>query len=48
MVGARAVAVGTASFTHPHTAVRVAEGIRAFLETKGLASVSDWVGTLDA
>jgi dihydroorotate dehydrogenase (NAD+) catalytic subunit len=48
MVGARAVAVGTASFTHPDTALRVVEGIRAFLEQEGLASVADWVGTLDA
>lgn len=48
MVGARAIAVGTASFTHPDTALRVVAGIRAFLETEGLASVSDWVGTLDA
>ncbi len=48
LVGARAVAVGTASFTRPDTALRVADGIRAFLEAGGLASVSDWIGTLDA
>jgi dihydroorotate dehydrogenase (NAD+) catalytic subunit len=48
MVGARAVAVGTASFTNPDTALNVVRGIEAFLTRKGLASVSDWVGTLRA
>lgn len=48
IVGARAVAVGTASFTQPDTAVKVARGIAAYLERKGLSSVSDLVGTLEA
>ncbi len=46
MVGARAVAVGTASFTNPDTALNVVRGIEAFLAKEGLASVSDWVGAL--
>ena len=48
MVGARAVAVGTASFTNPDTALRVAAGIRDFLTREKLGSVGDWVGTLKA
>lgn len=48
MVGARAVAVGTASFTNPDTALQVARGIREFLAAKKMASVSDWVGALEA
>ncbi len=48
MVGASAVAVGTASFVHPDTAVRVAKGIREFLEKEGIASLSDWIGSIRA
>lgn len=48
MVGARAVAVGTASFTNPDTALNVVCGIGEFLAAKGLSSVNDWVGTLQA
>ena len=46
IAGARAVAVGTANFTDPATALRVADGIRGFLARKKLASVSDLVGTV--
>lgn len=46
MVGARAVAVGTASFTTPDTALRVIQGIRAFLAAQQMTSVSEWVATL--
>lgn len=48
MVGASAVAVGTASFTTPDTALRVAQGIRDFMAREGLPSLSHWVGTLKA
>jgi dihydroorotate dehydrogenase (NAD+) catalytic subunit len=48
LVGARAVAVGTASFTNPDTALSVVRGIEAFLAKEGFASVSDWVGALRA
>jgi dihydroorotate dehydrogenase (NAD+) catalytic subunit len=46
IAGARAVAVGTANFTEPATALRVAEGIQAYLVRHRLASVSDLVGTV--
>lgn len=46
MVGARAVAVGTANFTTPDTALRVVQGIRAFLAARNMTSVSEWVGSL--
>ena len=48
IVGARAVAVGTASFTQPDTALNVVQGVEAYLERKGLRSVADLVGTLEA
>jgi dihydroorotate dehydrogenase (NAD+) catalytic subunit len=46
IAGARAVAVGTANFTDPTTALKVADGIRAFLVRKKLDSVSDLVGSV--
>lgn len=46
MVGASAVAVGTASFTHPDTALDVTDGIAEYLEQNNLASVRDVVGTV--
>ncbi len=48
LVGASAVAVGTASFVYPDTALRVAAGIGDFLEKEGIASLSDWVGSIKA
>lgn len=46
MVGARAVAIGTATFTHPDTALKVIHGIRTFFEANGISSVDEWVGSL--
>jgi dihydroorotate dehydrogenase (NAD+) catalytic subunit len=46
IAGASAVAVGTANFTEPLTALAVTEGIAAYLERHRLASVSDLVGTI--
>lgn len=46
MAGASAVAVGTANFYEPQTALQVIAGLRAFLERKGLADVRDLVGTV--
>ncbi len=40
LVGARAVAVGTASFVDPRAAVEVAHGLAAYLATQGVASVA--------
>ncbi len=46
IVGATAVAVGTASFAEPRTAARVVEGLRDYLARHGLASVRALIGTL--
>lgn len=47
IVGANAVQVGTASFTHPATALEVTEGIREYLMAQGMSSVNDLVGTVE-
>lgn len=46
IAGARAVAVGTATFLDPSTALRVVREIEDYLRRHGLASVNDLVGTL--
>ena len=48
VAGASAVAVGTANFTDPSTALRVIAGIESYLEQKGHSSVADIVGTVKA
>ena len=48
MVGAAAVAVGTANFTDPGTAERVIDGIADFCRRKGMARAADLVGTVEA
>ncbi|MBU0679362.1 MAG: dihydroorotate dehydrogenase [Verrucomicrobia bacterium] len=47
IAGATAVAVGTANFVNPLTAIEVAGGIREFLDRNGMASVSELTGTLE-
>lgn len=44
IAGATAVAVGTANFCDPSTAIRVIEGIEQYLSRKGYASAADIVG----
>jgi dihydroorotate dehydrogenase (NAD+) catalytic subunit len=44
--GAAAVAVGTANFTDPSTALGVIDGLEAYLARHGLAGVKDLVGTV--
>ncbi len=46
IAGARAVAVGTATFLDPGTALRVVEEIEAYVKRQGHASVNEIVGTL--
>ena len=46
LAGATAVAVGTATFTDPSTAARVCDGIAAYCERQGFASVSDVTGAI--
>lgn len=46
IAGASAVAVGTANFTDPTTALRVIEGIESYLVRHRMSSVSELVGSL--
>lgn len=46
IVGAHAVAIGTASFTEPGTALEVTSGIESYLVRHGMESVNELVGTL--
>ncbi len=46
LVGARAVQVGTATFTDPRATERIAAGISAGLRRRGCRDVSEWIGTL--
>jgi dihydroorotate dehydrogenase (NAD+) catalytic subunit len=46
MAGATAVAVGTANFYEPQTALQVIAGIREFLERRGLSDVRELVGSV--
>jgi dihydroorotate dehydrogenase (NAD+) catalytic subunit len=44
MAGATAVAVGTANFYEPQTALQVIAGLREFMERKGIRTVREIVG----
>jgi dihydroorotate dehydrogenase (NAD+) catalytic subunit len=46
MAGATAVAVGTANFYEPQTALQVIAGIREFMEKRGLRDVREMVGSV--
>jgi dihydroorotate dehydrogenase (NAD+) catalytic subunit len=48
MVGASAVQVGTANFIDPSTGVKVANGLRAFAQAKGLSDVGQFVGAMES
>jgi dihydroorotate dehydrogenase (NAD+) catalytic subunit len=48
LAGATAVAVGTASFVDPRTAVRVVDGIAEYCREAGVTRVADLVGALRA
>ncbi len=45
MAGASAVAVGTANFYEPQTALQVIDGIREFMQRKGITELSQLVGS---
>lgn len=47
LAGATAVAVGTATFTNPGTVAEVYDGLIAYCERKGFASVRDLTGALE-
>ena len=46
LAGASAVAVGTATFTSPETAARVADGIAAYCEANGFSAARELTGAL--
>jgi dihydroorotate dehydrogenase (NAD+) catalytic subunit len=48
IAGATGVAVGTANFTDPSTAVRVIDGIERWMTAKGIGSVAELRGTVQA
>ena len=47
LAGASAIEIGTANFIDPTITVKVAEGINAYLDRHGFASVNDIIGALE-
>lgn len=47
LVGARAVQVGTANFVDPRACLNILEGIENYFIENKIASLDDWVGSLD-
>ena len=47
LVGARAVQVGTANFVDPRACLNIIEGIENYFIKNRIASLNDWVGSLD-
>ena len=47
LAGARAVSVGTATFHDPRAALKVADGIRAYMERYGVEDINELVGAVD-
>ncbi len=47
LAGATAVAVGTANYLEPRAALKVVEGLEAFLREQGVSDVRKWVGALE-
>ncbi len=46
LAGARAVAVGTATFVDPQAALKIIDGLDAFLDERGMKSVGELVGAV--
>ncbi len=44
MVGASAVAVGTANFVNPYATIEVIDGIAAYMDRHGIADINDLIG----
>ena len=44
MVGASAVAVGTANFNDPYTTIKVIDGIREYMEKNNVADIKELIG----
>ena len=48
LAGASAVAVGTANFVNPMSAVEVIDGIDEYLQAMGIGDVNEIIGTVNA
>jgi dihydroorotate dehydrogenase (NAD+) catalytic subunit len=46
IAGATAVAIGTANFYEPHTALRVIEGLREYLKNRQIEDINDLIGSV--
>jgi dihydroorotate dehydrogenase (NAD+) catalytic subunit len=46
IAGASALSVGTANFTNPTAPIDILDGLRTWLESEGLKSLDEVVGTL--
>ncbi len=46
MAGASAVQVGAAIFTDPYAPVKIVDGMNQWLDSRGIASVREIVGTV--
>ena len=46
IAGATAVAVGTANFYEPQTALEVIAGLRQFMQQKGIGNVRELIGSV--
>jgi dihydroorotate dehydrogenase (NAD+) catalytic subunit len=46
LAGASAVAIGTALFIDPTIPIKVADGLAAYLDERGLSNISELVGQL--
>ena len=44
MVGASAVAVGTANIVNPYTTMEVVDGIAAYMERHGIQDIKELIG----
>ncbi|MBE6839318.1 MAG: dihydroorotate dehydrogenase [Ruminococcus sp.] len=47
MAGAKAIQIGTVLFNNPYAAVEIADGMNSWLDSKGIKSVSEIVGTVE-
>lgn len=46
IVGAKAVAVGTANFVNPHATIDIIEGIESFMREEGFSDINQIIGSL--
>lgn len=47
MAGATVVSVGTANFHNPYTTIEIIDGIRQFMEEKGIADINEIIGCVE-